>query len=503
MRASKWRRTIWGLAIAMAILSPGLTVGSRRDAGAAGNKNPAGPVLTGCETWTPDSHATPLTQQVAENEVRIAGNGTETCCGGWQFYYAGVREGQAYRFRTRVRHEGLQNARDSLVAIVLWDHWDRNHAESNSKPWNYLCPKPVSADTLDFETVGVAPPGASMMTIRYTLRWTERGTSIWSAPQVEETTLPQRQAVKICVITETPQTRQRIKIRPFSQGLDLPPDVASAVDRWASLVEVACRRKPQLIVTPETAVSGRPLAEGSVAVPGPATRPFERLAREHQVHLILGVKERAGSAFYNSAVLLGPEGKILGVYRKVHLATSEGLNGTSPGNSFPVFDTSIGRIGCLICMDTTVSESARMLALQGADFICFPIMGDLRADRWSPGSPVFSEDRWKAIMRTRAIDNQVCMVVARNSAQGSCIIDRKGDILAWNEGEQEIIEATLPPNDGYRTWDGGDFREVTFLLRRPHLYGAYTDETGVKPLDATTPRSGQAGSGMPGPGRSR
>lgn len=54
------------------------------------------------------------------------------------------------------------------------------------------------------------------------------------------------------------------------------------------------------------------------------------------------------------------------------------------------------------------------------------------------------------------------MVVARNSVQGSCIIDRKGDILAWNEGTQEIIEATLPPSDGYRTWDGGDFREVTF-----------------------------------------
>ena len=109
-------------------------------------------------------------------------------------------------------------------------------------------------------------------------------------------------------------------------------------------------------------------------------------------------------------------------------------------------------------------------------------MGDLRADRWTPGSPVFNEDRWKAIMRTRAMDNQVCMVVARNSVQGSCIIDRKGDILAWNEGDQEIIEATLPPSDGYRMWDGGDFREVTFLLRRPHLYGAYTDEANMKPL---------------------
>jgi predicted amidohydrolase len=248
------------------------------------------------------------------------------------------------------------------------------------------------------------------------------------------------------------------------------------VDRWANLVATACQRKPQLIVTPEVVISGKGLVDGSVAVPGPATRPFQDLAREHHAHIVLGLMERASDGIFNSAVLIGPDGKIAGTYRKVHLATSEGFSGASPGNAFPVFATGIGRIGCLICMDTTVCESARMLGLQGADFICFPIMGDLRADRWTPGSPIYNEDRWKAIMRTRAMDNQTCMVVARNGAQGSCVIDRKGDILAWNEGDQEIIEATVPLDAELRMWDGGDFREITFVLRRPHLYGLYTDE---------------------------
>jgi hypothetical protein len=97
-------------------------------------------------------------------------------------------------------------------------------------------------------------------------------------------------------------------------------------------------------------------------------------------------------------------------------------------------------------------------------------------------------------MRTRALDNQVCMVVARNEVQGSCIINRKGDILAWNEGNEEIIEATLPAEDGYRVWDGTDFREATFLLRRPHLYGAYTDPSNLAPLHRTDP----AAAGGPG-----
>ncbi|NLW50467.1 MAG: carbon-nitrogen hydrolase family protein [Candidatus Brocadiaceae bacterium] len=270
-----------------------------------------------------------------------------------------------------------------------------------------------------------------------------------------------------------------MRIQGFSRGLGLPTDVAEGVDVYATLVRAACRRKAQLIVTPEVVVAGRGPA-GAVEVPGPATEPFQQIARDHGAHVVLGLRRRDGDATRNSAVLIGPEG-IQGIYDKVHLAISEGLNGSLPGDSFPVFETPHGRVGCLICMDTTVCESARMTALNGAEFICFPIMGDLRADRFSPGDPVFNESRWKAIMRTRAIDNQVCMVVARNDVRGSCIIDRKGDLLAWNEGYDEFTMATVARDDGYLDWLGGDFRGVTFLLRRPHLYGRYADEDCLGP----------------------
>ena len=135
-----------------------------------------------------------------------------------------------------------------------------------------------------------------------------------------------------------------------------------------------------------------------------------------------------------------------------------------------------------------LSESARMLALNGADFICLPIMGDLRGDRLTPGPPIFNEDRWKAIMRTRALDNQVCLIVARNEGHGSCIINRRGEIVAWNEGDRSIIEATLPP-DTVRYWDGGDVRETTFLLRRPRLYHPYTDDNALGPLTPNPDRN--------------
>ncbi len=262
----------------------------------------------------------------------------------------------------------------------------------------------------------------------------------------------------------------------------MPEDVADSVDLWGNLVLEACKQSPQLIVMPEIVIGGKDLVEGAIAVPGPATRPFQRIARAHDVFIVLGARERDGDTVYNSAVLVSPAGKIAGVYRKVHLAVSESFSGVKPGDSFPVFDTSIGRVGCLICMDTTVCESMRMLALGGAEIVCFPIMGDLRASRWDPGPPNFDESRWKAIMRTRAMDNQVCMAVARNNVVGSCVIDRSGEILAWNDGTEEMIFATLPAEDGYRLWNGGDFREVTFLLRRPHLYKTYSDTNNLGPL---------------------
>lgn len=89
-----------------------------------------------------------------------------------------------------------------------------------------------------------------------------------------------------------------------------------------------------------------------------------------------------------------------------------------------------------------------MVGLNGADFLLLPIMGDHRA--WRPGERIFDPERFKGIMRTRAMDNQLCMVVAVNRAEGSCIIDRLGNTLAWNDGCLDYIQATVELNDGHR-----------------------------------------------------
>ena len=448
-------------------------------------------VLEKAGSWTPRADAAPVVSEAKDGEIAISGNGTRLCSGGWQYVFSGVRGGQAYRFQTQVRHPGLDSARDCLAVIVLWDRWDPRNHRSGMKPWNYGLPTFPAKNTTDFCCTVKAPSGATHVTVRYVFRWSPEGSSHWAPPQIVKMTLPERAPVRISIVTSTRQTQDRLPIMPLSKGKELPDDVARSVDLWGSLILKACDEKPQLIVTPEVVIGGKDFIKGAITVPGPATEPFQKIAQDHATHLVLGVRERDGDAVRNSAVLIAPDGQVRGVYRKVHLASSEQLSGILPGDSFPVFDTTIGRIGNLICMDTTVCESARMLALGGADIVCFPIMGDLRADRWSPGSPIYDEGRWKAIMRTRAIDNQVCMAVARNNVKGSCIIDRKGDILAWNEGDREVITATLPAEDGYRLWNGGDFKEVTFMLRRPGLYGVYSDENNLGPLQTEQVRKAE------------
>ncbi|MDP3069979.1 MAG: carbon-nitrogen hydrolase family protein [Opitutaceae bacterium] len=440
------------------------------------------------EAWAPQPLAAPKTAQQPDGTVAIAGNATRTCTGGWQFVYAGVRGGQTYRLRARVGHRDVANPRDSLLALAYWGKWEPTQNKTRTVPYDYLSPQLVSPSAINFETTVTAPDGATALTIRYLFRWSEQGTSNWSAPQIELATAQERKPVKICVVSNPKTAGSPVKVRPLAAGLGLSGDVEQSVNLWASLILEACQRQPQLILIPETVIGGQNPLEGAITVPGPATQPFEKIARDHHVYLMLGVYERDRDAVYNSTVLIDPQGKVAGVYRKVHLATDEGWSGISPGNGFPVFDSEIGRIGSMICMDSMLSEPARMLALNGADFICLPIMGDLRADRLTPGPPMFNEERWKAIMRTRALDNQVCLIVARNAGQGSCIINRRGDIVAWNEGDRNIIEATLPP-DSVRYWDGGDVRETTFLLRRPRLYYPYADEAVLGPLAPKPVRS--------------
>ncbi len=131
----------------------------------------------------------------------------------------------------------------------------------------------------------------------------------------------------------------------------------------------------RLVVLPELASTGysfdtreEAYAHAEPVPDGPTCTAWAELARELDVYVVAGIAESEGVHLYDTAVLVGPEG-FIGSYRKTHLWNREKLIFT-PGTSYPVFETRIGRIGLLVCWDIWFPEVPRILAAQGADVIC-------------------------------------------------------------------------------------------------------------------------------------
>ena len=428
--------------------------------------------LESIRPWAPHPAAAPLTERSGDT-LAVAANGTRTCIGGWQVTYSGAAPGTDYLIRFEASHEGIERVRDSLQSEAYWGEISLDESRRRNRDvvyWEFLVPEETGAHSVRFSRCLTAPEGADRLTLRCTFRWSTAGSVEWRMPEVEAVPSPgsRPEPVQICVVTGRKGDRKG----PFET-------VQDNIDYYAPLCEAACRaEQPDLIVLPEIAlqwgISGSPL-DLAVPAPGPETDAFAQIARRYGLRILLGMLERDADAVHNSAVLLDPGGGIEGIYRKVHLAVGGEIDtGILPGDGFPVFDTAIGRIGCNICMDSSAAESSRMVGLNGADFLLLPIMGDHRA--WHPEDHVWDPERFKAIMRTRAMDNQLCMVVAVNATAGSCIIDRVGQILAWNDGDRDSIQATVTLADGFRPSSRGCYRGVNWMQRRPHAYGEFVEE---------------------------
>ena len=155
---------------------------------------------------------------------------------------------------------------------------------------------------------------------------------------------------------------------------------------------------PELFTTGYLFVSKKEVEEMAEEIPrGITTRRLMEFARDKNCYVVGGLAERAGDKYFNSSVIVGPGGYIA-TYRKAHLFNEEKLF-FSPGDlPFEVYDIGEARVGMLICFDWFFPESARALALMGADIVAHC------ANLVLPHCP--------AAMITRCIENRVFAITA-------------------------------------------------------------------------------------------
>ncbi len=182
------------------------------------------------------------------------------------------------------------------------------------------------------------------------------------------------------------------------------PEFGQVENNRRQIADLLEKSDADLMVLPELFTTGyqftdrKEVAAFAEAIPeGPTTGFLIDQARDKKVSLVAGLAEREGNALYNSAVVVGPGG-YLGKYRKAHIFDME-KDLFEPGNlPLPVFDIGKARVGVMVCFDWRFPETARTLALGGADVIAHP------ANLVLPHCP--------SAMITRCLENRVYAVTA-------------------------------------------------------------------------------------------
>ncbi|WP_446786280.1 carbon-nitrogen hydrolase [Macellibacteroides fermentans] len=150
------------------------------------------------------------------------------------------------------------------------------------------------------------------------------------------------------------------------------------------------------------------------SIPGPSTEIFGALAKELGVVIVLSLFEkRAPGLYHNTAVVLERDGSIAGKYRKMHIpddpAYYEKFYFTPGDLGFEPIDTSVGRLGVLVCWDQWYPEAARLMAMRGAEMLIYPT-----AIGWESSDPSDEKDRqlgaWVISQRAHAVANGIPVI---------------------------------------------------------------------------------------------
>jgi N-carbamoylputrescine amidase len=254
--------------------------------------------------------------------------------------------------------------------------------------------------------------------------------------------------------------------------------VREAVDRGAQVVlppelfegPYFCRTEDEALFA-----SARPAADH------PSVKAMQQLAEELRIWIPTSFFEADGQHYYNSLAMIGPDGKIEGVYRKSHIPDGPGYEEKfyfRPGNTgFKVWQGAGTTLGVGICWDQWYPETARAMMLMGAEVLFYPT-----AIGSEPHDPELDTSRlWRRAMVGHAVSNVVPVVASNRIGNeggqifygNSFICDERGDMLAeFGKDDTGVLVATLDIDQSKRHRAAFGF----FRDRRPELYGRLVED---------------------------
>ena len=370
-----------------------------------------------------------------------------------------ITGGKHYHFTAFRKTDNVKSPRRTGLAKIMWlDDQGRMVENDRGSVTNVYRsgiaraeadhPQDQTTDSSGWTEVSgtyIAPGKATQAVVQLHLIWATHATVRWSDISLTETRPLPKRMVRLATIHLQPRSESKTP-----QGNR---------ELFAPLIEKAAKQKADLIVLPETLTyygTGKKPEEVAEPMPGPSTEYFGRLAKKHNLYIVAGLYEKAEHLVYNVAILIGPDGKIAGKYRKVTLPTGEVDNGVAPGEEYPVFDTRFGKLGMMICYDGFFPEVARELTNNGAEVIAWPVWG-------------CNPDLAKA----RAVENHVYLISSTYTDidkqwMVSAVYSRAGEQLALAKDWGTVVIAEVDLNQKTEWRSLGDFRSK-ILRHRPEV----------------------------------